>query len=77
MKRIDFFNKIKSKCEFEDMGDVQPDTDTDTSDWDSLDVITLLSLFKQELGMTVSVNDLEDCKSFNDILDLASDKYEG
>ncbi|MCR5260452.1 MAG: acyl carrier protein [Candidatus Gastranaerophilales bacterium] len=76
MKREDFFNLITSKCDLEDMGDVTPDTSTQISDWDSLDVITLLSLFKQEFKMTVNVNDLQNCSSFNDILDFAGDKYD-
>ena len=76
MKREEFFNAITSSCDFDEMEDITPESPTRISDWDSLDVITLLSLFKQKFGMTVSVQDLQKCNSFSDILDFASEKYE-
>ncbi len=76
MRREDFFNLIITRCALEDKESITPETQTKITQWDSLDVITLLSLFKQYCNMTVSIDTLEQCNSFNDILDLAGNKYE-
>lgn len=76
MKREEFFNLIISRCALEEKENITIETPTKTADWDSLDVITLLSLFKQYCNKIISIERLEKCTSFSDILDLASDKYE-
>lgn len=74
MKREEFFDLILSKCDMEDISNPQDSINFD--DIDSLDVITILSLFKQNFDISVKVEQLQNCSSMDDILDLAGNKYE-
>lgn len=43
----------------------------DMEEWDSLSQIALAAFFDRKLGKSVSIDDLADCESVRDLLDLA------
>lgn len=76
MTRIDFYKQIIDKCNFEEE-EITEDTLLDSmDDWDSLNFLTIISLFKINFDFTPNINQMRDCKSLKDILDLANGKYE-
>ena len=77
MTRKDFFEMIIKECEIESDDVIREDTKlNELDDWDSLSFITILSLFKAKLDYTLTINQLRECQSFKDLLDIAEARYE-
>lgn len=77
MTRKDFFELIIKECEIESDDVIREDTKlNELDDWDSLSFITILSLFKAKLDYTLTINQLRECQSFKDLLDIAEARYE-
>jgi len=75
MKRKDFYKTILLKCELDE--DIEETVELESlEDWDSLALITMISVFKKEFGFTPNLEILKSCKTFSDVLNLAEDKYE-
>ena len=73
MNKTDFLNLIISKCNIDE--DITENTLLeDCEDWDSLAIITTLSLFKANFGKAPNVEKMQNCKTFKDILDLTDEK---
>ncbi len=77
MNREEFFKLIKNKCAFENSDNIHINSILeDIEDWDSLAVINVLSIFKSVFNFMPQTEQLKSCKTFEDILNLAGDKYE-
>ena len=75
MKRADFFDEIIDAVEIEK--DINEETVLDDIDeWDSLAAVTTLALFKQKLGLNIGAQDVKNCKTVKELLDLGAEKYE-
>ncbi|RDU66512.1 acyl carrier protein [Helicobacter didelphidarum] len=49
----------------------------DIEEWDSLSIISLISLYDSLFGITLSGNTLKNCKGVSDLIKLANGKIEG
>ena len=43
----------------------------DLPDWDSLAVLSVISLFDKEFGLVLPVEKLHECRNLDDVVDLA------
>lgn len=75
MKRNDFFELLLMECDIESPVDENTNL-TDIEEWDSLSMITILSLFKAKFNLTLNINDIKNCKNFKEILNMGADYYE-
>ena len=69
MKKEEFFKKMADAVEIEE----QVDENTilaDLEEWDSLAAVTTLALFKKHLNMNITADNLRNCKTIGDILNL-------
>lgn len=75
MKREDFFKTILLRCDLDN--DIEEGEELESlEDWDSLALITMISVFKKEFGFTPNLEILKTCKTFSDVLNIAEGKYE-
>ena len=75
MKREEFLKLIEETIDADD--ELTEDSVLDNiEDWDSLSVISVLALINKHFGFRPQVNDLKNCKTIKDVLDLANGKYE-
>ncbi len=51
-----------------------PEPLEDLADWDSLAVLSVISLFDKEFGVVVPADRVHECQNVNDIIALAGDK---
>lgn len=76
MTRSEFLNEIIKKCEF-DGSVVNENTELDSmEDWDSLNFLAIISLFKITFDFTPNIEQMRNCKTMGEILDIAESKYE-
>ena len=77
MNRKEFFELLLNECDIEDKKSVNEDTNLeDLEEWDSLSMITIMSIFKTRINRSLTIVDIRNCETFKDILDLAGDYYE-
>lgn len=75
MQREEFLTKIITAVEIED--DITEDSILEEiEEWGSLALVTVLALFKTNLGINVKASDMRNCKTIKDLLDLGNEKYE-
>lgn len=75
MRREEFLTKIINAVEIED--DITEDSILEEiEEWGSLALVTVLALFKTNLGINVKASDMRNCKTIKDLLDLGKEKYE-
>lgn len=75
MKRNEFFELLLVECDIESHIDENTNL-TDIEEWDSLSMITILSIFKAKFDLALNINDIRNCKNFKEILDMGADCYE-
>jgi acyl carrier protein len=49
---------------------------SDIDEWDSLAIISMISLYDELFGVIVKTNELKNCQSVNDLINLVADKIE-
>lgn len=77
MKRNDFLNLLIQECDLDCAEVITEETVLrELEDWDSLSLITVLSLIKVKFDINITIMELKGCNTFKDILDLAVDEYE-
>ena len=75
MTRKDFFGMLLLECDIE--GEVNENTVCEElEEWDSLSMITIISIFKTKFNHTLTIVDVRGCNTFKDILDIAENYYE-
>lgn len=75
MQREEFLTKIINAVEIED--DITEDSILEEiEEWGSLALVTVLALFKSNLGINVKASEMKNCKTIKDLLDLGNEKYE-
>lgn len=75
MKREDFFKEMIST--FENNKNIkEQDKLMDIEDWDSLNVLNVLSLFNKHFNITVNLDKMSECQTLKDILDLGNEYFE-
>ncbi|MBQ2645513.1 acyl carrier protein [bacterium] len=74
MQKSEFFEKLINTIEIEENVD-ESTILADIEEWDSLAAVTTLALFKKHLGLNITAENLKNCKTFNDILNLGISEY--
>ena len=77
MNRKEFFDLLLNECDVEEKKSVDEDTILeDLEEWDSLSMITIMSIFKTRINRPLTIVDIRNCETFKDVLDLAEGYYE-
>ena len=74
MTRSDFLLLIKKECDFAELSEVEILDEND--DWDSLNFIKIISLFKSVLNFMPDVQRMRACATMAEILDLGEGHYD-
>ena len=75
MRREEFLTKIINAVEIEEEINENSILE-EIEEWGSLALVTVLALFKTNLGINVKASDMRNCKTIKDLLDLGNEKYE-
>ncbi len=75
MQREEFLTKIITAVEIEEVINENSILE-EIEEWGSLALVTVLALFKTNLGINVKASDMRNCKTIKDLLDLGNEKYE-
>ncbi len=75
MQREEFLTKIINVVEIEEEINENSILE-EIEEWGSLALVTVLALFKTNLGINVKASDMRNCKTIKDLLDLGNGKYE-
>jgi len=54
-----------------------PEPLEDLADWDSLAVLSVISMFDKEFGLVVPADRLHECRTVDDVIALAGGKLTG
>ena len=69
----EFISKLAEALEIEE-GKISTESELSQLDWDSLAVISAISIADQCFGVVISIEKLSDCKTLNDIINLTYEK---
>lgn len=75
MKKEEFLAEFIDACEIEE-NITEATVLDDLEEWDSLAAVTTLALFKKQLGLNIGAQDIKNCKTIKDLIDLGAAKYE-
>jgi acyl carrier protein len=75
MKRNDFLTLIETMLE-EDPGSLSGNEPLDSIRWDSLAVVSFISLADEHLGAAVSPSELAKARNLSDVLSLVANRLE-
>jgi acyl carrier protein len=77
MQKLELLNEIESIVEV-DQDSLTLDTQLDTIiAWDSMAVISFISMIDEKLNLTLDVSKIALCKTISDLVHLCEEKLEG
>lgn len=72
MKKNEFLTAMEDVLQMEDeLTDTQVLTELD--EWDSLSKMAVMAYYKKNFGIEITLNDLKDLQSVQDLINLAGD----
>ncbi|MBR1942921.1 acyl carrier protein [bacterium] len=74
MNRSEFLNNLQTRTSCPEL--VENAELLDLADFDSLMIMQIVAAFKNLLNLNVTMNDINDCNTVSDILDLGEAGYD-
>ncbi|MCK9337538.1 MAG: acyl carrier protein [Arcobacteraceae bacterium] len=75
MKKEQLLNEIQDMLQRDEALELDMQL-SDIDEWDSLAIISMISLYDELFGVIVKTNELKNCQSVNDLINLVADKIE-
>lgn len=75
MKKEQLLNEIQDMLQRDEVLELDMQL-SDIDEWDSLAIISMISLYDELFGVIVKTNELKNCQSVNDLINLVADKIE-
>ncbi len=75
MDIAEFIQKIETEIEELKPGTLKPETEfTSLEEWSSMHVLILIALIDSDYGVTITGEDLQKCKSVQDLFNIVSER---
>ncbi|MFZ5553625.1 MAG: acyl carrier protein [Bacteroidota bacterium] len=75
MEIQEFIQKIEAEIEELKPGTLKPETEfTSLEEWSSMHVLIIIALIDTEYGVTITGEDLQKCKSVNDLYQIVKSR---
>ena len=76
MKKEEFLVELEDVLQREEACNIE-DTLADYEEWDSLSKMAVMAYYKKNFGVEITLNNLKDVNTVEDLIKLAGDKIEG